>query len=374
MRCGPNCAAATERPATHTMSGRVLHQFLTGATSGDAITDQALLMQRWLREAGFTSEIYAWHLHPSMEGAVRPLPTYHHTRGEAWAIYHHSIGSDVPDFLLRQAMRLILVYHNITPADYFTGSDPLRAHLARQGIEQLAVLRPITGLALAVSAYNEADLIAAGYEQTAVLPICLRAERYDTPTDAHITAGLARPGPRLLFIGRLAPNKRQEDLVKLLACLRRARPDAHLYLLGDRWEIGYDRWVEQLAAELDVAGGVTLLGKVSQTAMVTYLRAADCYVSMSEHEGFGVPLIESMYLGLPVVAYGATAVPETMADAGIVFYRKEYEHLAELIDWLLSDEPWRRRVIERQRARAANFLEPEVRRQFIAHLAGEGLW
>ena len=352
---------------------RALHQFLTGATAGDAITDQALLIQHWLRQQGLESEIYAWHMHPSMERHIRPMGIYRRGRDEQ-GIYHHSIGSEVPDFLVEQALDLILIYHNITPPEFFAGSDPLRAHLARLGMEQLAQLRPLTRLALADSHYNEAELRQAGYTHTAVLPICLRAERYDTLADPRITAGLARPGPRLLFIGRMAPNKRQEDLVKLLACLRRARPDAHLYLLGDRWEIGYDSWVEQLAAELDVAGGVTLLGKVSQTAMVTYLRAADCYVSMSEHEGFGVPLIESMYLGLPVVAYGATAVPETMADAGIVFYRKEYEHLAELINWLLSDEPWRRRLVERQRGRAAAFLEPEVRRQFIAHLAGEGLW
>lgn len=352
---------------------RALHQFLTGATAGDAITDQALLIQHWLRGQGLESEIYAWHMHPSMERHIRPMGVYRRGRDEQ-GIYHHSIGSEVPDFLVEQGLDLILIYHNITPPQFFSGSDPLRAHLARLGMQQLEQLRPLTRLALADSHYNEAELRQAGYARTAVLPICLRAERYDTPADAHLTAGLARPGPRLLFIGRLAPNKRQEDLVKLLACLRRARPDAHLYLLGDRWEIGYDTWVEQLAAELDVAEGVTLLGKVPQTAMVTYLRAADCYVSMSEHEGFGVPLIESMYLGLPVMAYGAAAVPETMADAGIVFYRKEYEQLAELIDWLLSDEPWRRRLIARQRVRAEAFLEPEVRRQFIAHLAGEGLW
>lgn len=351
------------------MSGRVLHQFLTGATTGDAITDQALLMQRWLRAAGFTSDIFAWHLHPSMEGPVRPLPAYRRERGEAWAIYHHSIGSDVPDFLLRQGLRLILVYHNITPAGYFTGSDPLRAHLARLGVEQLTALRPATGLALAVSAYNQAELIAAGYEDTAVLPICLQAERYEA--DGPVIETL--PGPRLLFIGRLAPNKRQEDLVKLLTCLRRVRPTAHLTLVGDRWEIGYDRWVEGLAAEWGMAGGLTLTGKLSQAAMVAHLRAADLYVSMSEHEGFGVPLIESMYLGLPVLAYGAAAVPETMGGAGILFYEKAYEPLAELIDLLLDDPALRQRIIAGQRARATAFMEPSVRRQFMERLGEVGL-
>ena len=107
--------------------------------------------------------------------------------------------------------------------------------------------------------------------------------------------------------------------------------------------------------------------------MVAYLRAADLYVSMSEHEGFGVPLIESMYVGLPVLAYGAAAVPETMGGAGLLFYEKEYEALAELIDLLLDDEALRRRVIAGQRARAQAFLEPQVRRQFMECLHEVGL-
>lgn len=350
-----------------------LHQFLTGATAGDAITDQALLMRRWLRDLGLKSEIFAWHMHRDMGQDIRPMSTYHRARDEEWGIYHHSIGSDVPDFLVRQDLRLILVYHNITPPEFFEGSDPLRAHLARLGIAQLETLRPRTALALAVSSYNEAELRQAGFESTSVQPICLRPERYDTPPNERLAGGLAKPGPRLLFIGRMAPNKRQEDLVKLLFCLRRARPKAHLYLIGDRWEVGYDRWIEQLADELGVRSGVTLVGKVSQEDMVTYLRTADVYVSMSEHEGFGVPLIESMYLGLPVVAFGASAVPETMADSGVLFYRKDYEHLAELIDLLLADEPLRKRLTDHQRARVEAFLEPQVHRQFIAQLEKVGL-
>lgn len=354
------------------MSRTILHQFLTGATAGDAITDQALLMNRWLRELGFESRVYAWHLHPSMKGQVRPIASYRRASGEEWAILRHSIGSDVPDFLIRQGLRLILIFHNVTPPEYFEGIDPMRAHLARLGVKQLEALRPRTGLALADSAYNAAELRRAGFD-AAELPIALQPERYDMPINEELAVALASPGPRLLFVGRLAPNKRQEDLVKLLYCLRRARPGAHLYLVGDRWETGYDAWVERLAAELGVGDGVTLAGKVTQREMVTYIRAADFYVSMSEHEGFGVPLIESMYLGLPVIAYGASAVPGTMGGAGVLFARKEFEHLAELIDLLLDDEPLRNRLIAGQRRRVQAFLEPEVRRQFVGYLSEVGL-
>ena len=350
-----------------------IHQFLTGATAGDAITDQALLMRRWLREMGFESEIYAWHLHRSMEATIRPMTTIRRGSGEQWGIYHHSIGSDVPDFLARQNLRLILVYHNVTPAQFFEGTDPLRAHLARLGMEQLDLLRPHTALALADSEFNKDELVDAGYEQVAVLPICLKQERYDLLPVPEIASSLDGGNPRLLFIGRLAPNKRQEDLVKLLYFLRRTRPSARLVLVGDRWEVGYDKWVEQLASELGIGDGLTIAGKVTQEEMVTYIRSADCYVSMSEHEGFGLPLIESMYLGLPVFAYAATAVPETMGKAGVLFARKDFEMLAELIDLIVEDAPLRQRIIDNQKAHARKFLEPQVRTRFVSYLQQLGL-
>ena len=102
--------------------------------------------------------------------------------------------------------------------------------------------------------------------------------------------------------------------------------------------------------------------------MITYYRCADVYVSMSEHEGFGKPLIESMYFGLPVVAYASTAVPDTLGDAGILFHHKDFESLAELVGLLVQDRSLRRRVIARQTRRVKAFLEPQVRRRFEDHL------
>lgn len=350
-----------------------LHQFLAGAAPGDAITEQALAISRWLRELGFVSHLYALHIESGMVDSVRPLATYRRARDEDYAILHHSIGSDVVDTLLRQRLGVILVYHNVTPPEFFHHTEPYLARLARQGREQLGQLRPQTALAIADSRFNAAELLKEGYRETAVLPITLYAGRYQLPSDPDLTRQIVSRAPNLLFIGRLAANKRQEDLVKLLYFLRRVRPEAHLYLVGERWQSGYAAWVTDLAEELGVSDGLTLTGKVSQTEMVTYLKSVDLYVSMSEHEGFGVPLIESMYLGLPVMAYAAAAVAETLGGAGILFRQKHYAELAELIDLLLDDEPLRRRIVERQRQRVQAFLEPTVRRQFVSLLEGLNL-
>jgi len=193
------------------------------------------------------------------------------------------------------------------------------------------------------------------------------------PLNDTLANELRQRGPNLLFIGRLAPNKKQEDLVKLLYYCRRLDPHAHLYLVGDRWEIGYDNWVEKLATELKVAEALSLTGKVSQSDMVTYYRNSTLYISMSEHEGFGLPLIESMYLDLPVMAYGVSAVPDTLGDAGVLFYEKDFERLAELVHLLGNDDELRRRIITRQRKQLQKFLEPNVRQQFHQYLRQIGI-
>ena len=347
---------------------KTVHQILTGAAHGDAITDHALIIRRWLREMGLESHIYALHIHSGIEDEVRPLVSYRPGKHDRWVIYHHSIGSDAADLLQRYEQKLILIHHNVTPPAFFAKVDPAWAARARRGQQQLEALLPQTELALADSAFNELELQAAGYGNTAVLPITLPENQYTLPLNQALAEKLQHKGPNLLFVGRLASNKRQEDLVKLLYYYRRIQPDAQLILVGDRWTIKYDKWVETLAADLGLADQVTLTGKVSQQDMITYYKTADLYISMSEHEGFGKPLIESMYLNLPVLAYACTSVPYTMGNSGVLFHQKDYERLAELVDMLIIDQPLRQRIIAQQQQRVQTFLEPQVRAQFETYM------
>ncbi len=348
----------------------ILHQVIVGAAAGDAITDHALLIQRWLRQDGYVSEIYAEHIHPSAAATVQPFASYRPGRQrQPWLIFHHSVGDPLVERVTRLPSRLIMIYHNITPPRFFMGIDPAWVQRAQLGQQQLAQLQPRTALALAVSEYNAQDLAAAGFTDIGILPLPLEAARYQTPLNETLAAELRRqPGPQLLFVGRLAPNKRQEDLLKLLYYLRRRRPTARLVLPGDPWVMGYGEWLQRQAAALGLADALRLPGKVSQTDLVTYYGCADLFVSMSEHEGFGKPLIESMFLGLPVLAYAAGAVPATLGNAGILFRHKHYPALAELIHLLLDDAPLRQDLIAAQKQRAAAFLEPRVYHTWQTHL------
>jgi glycosyltransferase involved in cell wall biosynthesis len=340
---------------------RELHQFVVGAVRGDAITDQALLVQRWLREDGYRSELYAEAVDDGLAEKVHSYLHFQPSESGEVVILHHSIGSALVDHLLWMDLRFVLVYHNVTPPEFLEATDPALASQLSWGRSQLSTLRERTVLGLADSPYNEAEMRDLGYSSTGVLPIALDEPRYQLAPDPEIMKRYRNGGPNLLFVGRLVPNKRQEDLIKLLYHCRRVEPGARLFLVGAPWVPEYAEWLQTLARELGVEEAVSFAGIVSQRELVTYYQLADLYVSMSEHEGFGKPLIESMYFGVPVLAYEAAAVPGTMAGAGVLFVRKEYEALAELVSILVRDHDLGSRIAGRQRKRAEGFLGQAVR-------------
>ena len=351
------------------MAERALHQFTEGAYIGDAVSDQVFAIQRWLRGFGFVSEVYAERIQPELSGRVRSAREYRPGSAESCLIHHHAVGSEIAERLMAIGLPQLLIYHNITPPEFFAFTDPILATHLHKGRRQLEAMRPNTLLALGDSGYNARELAALGYDKTGVLPIVLDESQFRAPLNETLAAECAAARPLVLFVGRLAPNKRQEDLIKLLYCLRRILPTARLALVGNTDFTDYVAWLRALAGDLGLGDdAVRITGHVSHRDMITYYRRADVYVSMSEHEGFGKPLIESMYCGLPVLAYASSAVPDTLGGAGVLFHHKDYEALAELVVLLLEDDDLRRRVIERQFARVQTFLEPRVREQFVSYL------
>lgn len=346
------------------MARPVLHQFVDGATSGDAITDQALLLRRWLRTGGYRSHLFAAAIDPALEGEVHSYLAYRPSRPGEVVVLHHSIGSAVVEDLLARDVRFLLVYHNVTPPEFLAGVEPGMAAQLRRGREQLARVRERTLLALADSPLNRRELQAAGYRDTGLLPIALDPATYALQPSPALLAHYQEGGPNLIFVGRLVPNKRQEDLIKLLHACRRALPAARLFLVGAPWVGSYAGWLAELAGSLGLEDRVVMPGHVSQADLLAYYRLADLYVSMSEHEGFGKPLVESMHLGVPVLAFAAGAVEETLGGCGVLFRHKHYPALAELVDLLLADEGLRERLVARGRERAAAFLAPAVREQW----------
>ncbi len=245
------------------------------------------------------------------------------TRGR-WLLYQASIGSPVYDILAARSEPKLVNYHNITPASLLRAWEPNVAYEVSLGREQLARLAPQSRFAVADSAFNESELVALGYKGTAVVPLLIDMQsKSDEPDPALLERLMAAKersgGADLLYVGKISPHKAPHDLVKMLDVLRRTYdPAARLHLIGSPLGETYEPALRAFISELGLDDAVNLPGSVTGAELEAYFRAADVFVMASDHEGFCVPLAEAMGHGVPIVAYGVTAVPETVGDAGLV--------------------------------------------------------
>jgi glycosyltransferase involved in cell wall biosynthesis len=323
---------------------------------GDAIGNEALAIQGHLRRAGFDSDIFAERVHPRMAHLARPLWEYGDVSSpDTVCIFHFSIGSAAGRLIYHAPDRLVSVYHNITPADWFLGFHPHLAGLCHHGRRELAAFASRTELGLADSEFNRRELEAAGYPRTAVLPIVLDLDDYRRPA-APVARRLYDDGRvNVLFVGRIIPNKRIEDLIGVFALYQRhLEPRSRLLLVGDHR--GHERYYDRLQERVRRLGAdeVVFTGHVDDDDLRGYYSAGDLFLCLSEHEGYCVPLIEAMAFGLPVIAYDAGAVAETLRGGGILLREKRPEVVAELLGRVQEDGILRAEVLRTQeRALAA---------------------
>jgi glycosyltransferase involved in cell wall biosynthesis len=329
---------------------RQVHQLLAALSYGDAIGNEALAIQGHLRAMGFESEIYAERVHPRVARLARPLWRYPEVSSkDSICLFHFSIGSAAGRLIHPAPDRLVSIYHNITPAHFFMGFHRHLAGLCYHGRRELRAFAPRTELALGDSEFNRRELAEAGYARTGVLPIVLDLAKYDQPA-SPVVDRMFRDGRRnLLFVGRIIPNKRIDDLIRVFAVYQRhVEPKSRLLLVGEHkgFERYFDR-LRELVAELRV-DEVVFTGHVDDEELVAYYRLADLFLCLSEHEGFCVPLVEAMRFGVPVVAYDAGAVAETLRGGGVLLRDKAPELVAELIHHVVSDAGLRAAVLASQ--------------------------
>lgn len=334
-----------------------VHQFLPSLAPRDAIGAHILAAQAVLRGMGLHSEIYADRIHPEMAALARTFDTHggRRRRGDM-LLYHASIGSRVADYLAGRAEPRLLYYHNITPVGSVRRWEPALCAELAQGRRQLSEWAPATLHALAVSSFNESELIRLGYASTSVAPILFDCDAPDPGPHRKKTAALARArergGADLLFVGRIVPNKAQHDLVRALYLYRRLYdPRARLHLVGMPASRAYRRALSGLVARLGLGDAVDLPGSVGPAELVAYYRNADVFVCLSEHEGFCVPLVEAMHHRVPIVAFAAAAVPETLGDAGVVLPAKDPLSVSVALARVLGDAALRTRLAGAQARR-----------------------
>ena len=353
-----------------------LHQFLPVFAAGDAIGNHVLRIRDALREAGYDSEIFAGDIHPP----VRHLARHYRDMvlpkdGTAtWLLYHLSTGSALAAWLEDVPTSVAVDYHNITPARYFERWMPEAADRARTARAEMLRLAARARFALADSGYNATELTAAGYPDTSVVPILIDFSDYDAPADAGALARLerlaAQGGTRWLHVGRFVPNKGQHDLIAAFATYRRLfDPRARLCLVGDWTLAGYVRDLERMITVLEVDDAVELPGVLSFPQLLAEYRAASIYVSLSQHEGFCVPVLEAMHFGVPVVALASTAVPETAGDGALLLDSKDPLVVAAAAHRVLTDPTLGEQLVRAGRDRVEHFSLENSRRRLLEAIA-----
>lgn len=334
------------------MKPHAIHQVLAALAYGDAIGNEALAIQKHLRTRGYRSEIFAEKVQSKMAGLARPLSDYEKTAdAETLCLLHFSIGSAASSLAYHRPEPLVCIYHNITPPRFFIPFHQHLAGLCHHGRRELAAFAPRAAMGLGDSEFNRRELEAAGFSPTGVLPIVMDWSRYDEPSGSVMQKDLAGfEGPTILFVGRVVPNKRFEDLIAAFAAFQRDFvPQTRLLLVGET--IGHERYWRRLLEEIHDfrARNVVFTGPVSQADLLAAYRASDVFLCLSEHEGFCVPLLEAMHFELPVIAYDAAAVGETLRGGGILLDDKDPALVAATLDRVLRDAPLRAAVLAAQK-------------------------
>jgi len=338
-----------------------IHQLMPGFSYGDAISNQALEIRDYLRSCGYQSDIFFEHLDDRVahEGKV------FHQRSinpKAGLIYHHSIGCEVTEYAISHPGAKCLIYHNITPAKFFSPYRPEVAQLLEQGRADLSQLAKHFPLSVGVSAYNAAELAAAGFSKAEILPISINPNKWDMAADTTLMQQLQDGKTNLLFVGRISPNKRQEHLLEAFDHYLTMDREARLILVG-AGDINepYYRHILKTIERLSLRGYVMMPGQVNDSQLSAFYRTAHLFWSMSEHEGFCVPLVEAMWFDIPILAYKSSAIPETLGEAGLMFTTKnDLVQVAALAKVLAKDKTLRSKVIAAQRRRRESFLPTAV--------------
>ncbi len=347
---------------------RPIHQMTRSVNYGDAISNHSVELMKLLRRWGHPSEIYVELCDPRMAGYCRPYQAYRDDPNDV-LIYQYGAGSELTDFLSSRWHRTVLHYHNITPPHFFETPDSGLAAVLRRGREDLYQMCDSVGGAVAGTEYNRQELRDMGFADVGSVPYLLilsdLEKSADSPAGRRIAEHFNDGYVNILFISRVAPNKKQEDLLQALAYYQKViDPRARLLLAGSWANCRYQVALEMLADHLAIGADLHFSGHLTmEEGFAGYYKAGSVFLCLSEHEGFGVPLIESMYFDLPIIAYKSSAVPETLGGCGFLLTEKRYDVIGELIYNLVTDQALRQQVVRKQRERLAAFDRGAVESQ-----------
>jgi glycosyltransferase involved in cell wall biosynthesis len=337
-------------------------QVMDALDYGDAVSGDLLGKDKLLNEMGFQTAIYTKWAHESVASYRKDIAEL--SADEDDIVLHHFSGkSHVLAEVLSQKCKKVLIYHNITPPEYVNTEHEKK--LTSVGLEQLKMEHKQYDCFAADSEFNKNDLIKLGArKKISVLPVYINFENL-SHYKAKKRVRLQSDCVTFLFVGRIAANKRHKDVIDIFNYYHtNINRNSRLFLVGSYQYAGeYFHELKEYVASLGLKKHISFEGKVSDGMVCGFYAAADIFICMSEHEGFCAPLLESMYMQIPTMAYDAGAVSSTMGNAGVLARHKDYERLAKLCHVILSNEPVRDGIISAQNKWVATFSKENIKKR-----------
>jgi len=348
-------------------------QLLPTLINGDGIGNDTIAIDKIIKELGYKTKIYAEYIGPgipkSIANRINKMPVLHE---KDILIYHLSVGTTLNDQLQGLKCRKLIVYHNVTPPDFFNGYSQTSMNSCIEGIRDVQKLSNVADYCWAVSEYNRQELIGYGYKcNIDVIPIVVPFEDYDKKPKQIIIDKYQDEYVNIVFVGRVVPNKKHEDIIKTFYYYKKyINSKSRLFLVGSF--NGMERYYERLnkyVTELEL-NDVHFTGHIKFNELLSYYHLADVFLCMSEHEGFCIPLLEAMHFEIPIIAYADTGVKDTLRGVGIGMEEKNCKVAAELIDQLVIKEDFRKNIVNMQNERLKDFYYEKTRSKIEACLKG----
>ncbi len=348
-------------------------QLLPTMSFGDAIGNDTTALKGAMDDMGFISEIYAENIDKRLPSdTAKSISRLRGLKKDDILLYHKSTGTELTFKIQDFPCRKIMIYHNITPPDFFRPYSAAAAALTEHGYKGVEHLRDKVEYCIADSAYNRSELVQMGYTcPIDVLPILIRFEDYKQTPDKRIISRYGGGKRNLIFVGRIAPNKKHENIIRAFYQYKRLDPDSRLILVGSYtgMENYYQRLMKYVKA-LGMEDDVIFTGHIKFSEILAWYRVADAFVCMSEHEGFCVPLAEAMFFDVPIFAYDTSAIGDTLGGSGVLLDSNDPMFAARVIHRVLSDETLKKQIIEGQRRRLEDFSYDRIRDIFENQLRG----
>ncbi|MDO5403593.1 MAG: glycosyltransferase family 4 protein [Eubacteriales bacterium] len=346
-------------------------QIIPTIAYGDAVSNDTVALKTVIKSMGYHTKIYAESVVAPYDSKVAlSIDKLKSVEPDDVIIYHFSTGSQLNFDIAEYKCRKIMIYHNVTPPEFFENNDNYIRGINEWGLEGAKYLKDKMDYCLADSEFNKQNLIDMGYTcPIDVLPIIIPLKDYLKKPNKVTIKECSDGYTNILFAGRIAPNKKQENIIAAFYYYKKLyNPKAKLILAGSYKpeDVYYKRLIDYIR-RLGIRD-VIMTGHKKFDSILAYYRTADVFLCMSEHEGFCVPLVEAMIFDVPVIAYDTTAVAGTLGGSGMLIDNNDPVFTAGCIDRLVKDKSLRKQIVERQRERLVDFEYDKIAEMFKGYL------